>query len=271
MNLPETLGRKCRSVGYGWLFTVDVDLQLNLLNPLTRHQINLPSYMELRTGVQLHEKRNAYIDKVIASTDPWNSQAQHYNQDCVIMTISGIASGLLAFARPGDEAWTLYVCDIDGEQHPNGTPIARVPKWVRMKCGDRRKYIVESCGELFFIQRYFYDRDEEPFKTKYFYVLKLKEAKKKKGPYKYKLVKVKTLGNRAIFIGDNASFSFLASSINGCKANHIYFTDDTPMVYLHDEDLAGSDMGVYNFKKGTIERHYETESLSHFCTSLWVI
>ncbi|KAA8522322.1 hypothetical protein F0562_013317 [Nyssa sinensis] len=41
-----------------------------------------------------------------------------------------------------------------------------------------------------------------------------------------KWVKVESLGNRALFLGCNSSFSVEASDITGCKANCIYFTDD---------------------------------------------
>ena len=47
-----------------------------------------------------------------------------------------------------------------------------------------------------------------------------------KSKNEYDWVNVDSLGDQALFAGDNSSMSLSASSFNGCKANCIYFTDD---------------------------------------------
>ena len=64
-----------------------------------------------------------------------------------------------------------------------------------------------------------------------FTVQKLKRCTQAGSKYRYKWVKVHSLGDQALFVGDNSSVSLSASSFNGCKANCIYFTDDHKLNY----------------------------------------
>ena len=59
-----------------------------------------------------------------------------------------------------------------------------------------------------------------------FKVLKLECSTEVKSKNEYDWVNVDSLGDQALFAGDNSSMSLSASSFNGCKANCIYFTDD---------------------------------------------
>ena len=61
------------------------------------------------------------------------------------------------------------------------------------------------------------DEDDDPYVTIGFAVLKLKWCIQEGSKYKFKYVKVRSLGDRALFVGDNSSVSLPASSFNGCK------------------------------------------------------
>lgn len=41
--VPEAKGRRCCGSGYGWIVCMGEDMEINLLNPLTREQLSLPS------------------------------------------------------------------------------------------------------------------------------------------------------------------------------------------------------------------------------------
>ncbi|KAK4721018.1 hypothetical protein R3W88_011251 [Solanum pinnatisectum] len=53
----------------------------------------------------------------------------------------------------------------------------------------------------------------------------------------------------------------------GCKANHIYFTDDCSAAYYSSEKGGGKDMGIYS---DTIEPHYTGESYHRFSPPIWI-
>nr|XP_023882431.1 putative F-box protein At5g55150 [Quercus suber] len=121
------------------------------------------------------------------------------------------------------------------------------------------------------------DEDEEekindnPYVTIGFTILKLECSTKVRSKYKYKWVKVDSLGGQTLFVGDNSSVSLSASSFNGCKANCIYYTDDYVEVFPFTLNGGGYDMGVFSVEDGEYKHHYEGESLSYFSTPLWYI
>ncbi|PHT88088.1 hypothetical protein T459_10194 [Capsicum annuum] len=85
-----------------------------------------------------------------------------------------------------------------------------------------------------------------------------------------KLTETKELGDRALFLGANASISVQASQFPKLKPNHIYYTDDFWESYLGYEEGGGLDMGVYNLANGSFEPHYTGVSLSQVCPPIWV-
>ncbi|KAM7258341.1 hypothetical protein ACFE04_014082 [Oxalis oulophora] len=304
LNLPDTINRRCLSVGFGWLFTIDFDLQINLFHPLTGRKINLPPYSTFKQedhDYQINGLHEILLWKAVASADPWNYKTQEFNQDCVITTTYGIR--LLAFAKLGDKTWTdiktprkpyhdfvyyksqlyaiggfvLYACNFNGHQIPFTNPIARISKDLQF----HRFYLVESAGELLFVCRelggYFHEPDpleepdppEEPegplYVTISFQVYKLSKNVDKD---EFEFVKVETLGNNALFIGEGASFSLSATSMNGCCRDRIYFTDDSFESRCATKNGGGHDMGVYNLINAKVEQHYKGESLSYFSTPM---
>ena len=180
------------------------------------------------------------------------------------------------FACCSDE---LFACRIADNQKVGTTAVAPCPKGTHDVI---KKYIVESSGGLLLVSRmrggrlYSYEDedqeeaiDDDPYVTIGFTVLKLKRCTQAGSKYKYKYVKVHSLGDRALFVGDNSSVSLSASSFNGCKVNCIYFTDDNFEFY--GANGGGYDMGVFSVEDGEYKHHYEGESLSYFSTPLWYI
>ncbi|KAL5567983.1 hypothetical protein UlMin_024558 [Ulmus minor] len=107
------------------------------------------------------------------------------------------------------------------------------------------RYLVKSYGELLMVERYWDDLGDR-FTTK-FRVFKLSLDR-------LKWIEIKSLGDVALFLGDNYSLSITASNFDGCESNCIYFT--------HDEDGGGygprgpCDLGVYNVETGRFVWNY---------------
>ncbi|KAF3664903.1 putative serine/threonine-protein kinase ATM-like [Capsicum annuum] len=80
-----------------------------------------------------------------------------------------------------------------------------------------------------------------------------------------KLTETEELGDRALFLGANASISIQASQFPSLKPNHIYYTDDFWESYLGYEEGGSLDMGVYNLANGSFEPHYIGVSRSQVC------
>ncbi|XP_059302424.1 putative F-box protein At1g65770 [Lycium ferocissimum] len=171
----------------------------------------------------------------------------------------------------------MLVCDFTGGDPTEAQKVAQLP---RHQVGDEQ-YIVESLGSLFVVARHGClvksripltpddevcddEVDEKlTFETRYFRVYKVDLAAGK-------LTETKELGDRAIFLGANASLSVQASQFPGVKPNHIYFTDDNYVMYCSYLEGGSLDMGVFNIADDTIVPHYEGVSLSRYTPPTWV-
>ena len=86
---------------------------------------------------------------------------------------------------------------------------------------------------------------------------------------------MKSLGDEALFVGDNQSMSILASNFPGCQPNSIYFTDDSIDVFAIKNTYRPKgpfDMGIYCLENGTFQKHY-TPKYKHryLAPPLWVV
>lgn len=70
-----------------------------------------------------------------------------------------------------------------------------------------------------------------------------------------KCVEKTSLGNNALFLGDNASVSVDASTFSGIKANGIYYTNNF-------KRGGGKYTGIYDMEDGSWRPCYEVESPS---------
>lgn len=117
--------------------------------------------------------------------------------------------------------------------------------------------------------------------TKGFTVLKLEKNKNNAGEeedeakyeYPFCWIEVKSLGDRALFLGRNPSVSLSASEFEGLfKPNCIYFTDDNEEQYYTEPGGGGGlDMGIFNMENSTIEPHFTGESRSPISPPFWCL
>ncbi|XP_019239766.1 PREDICTED: probable F-box protein At1g44080 [Nicotiana attenuata] len=251
---------------------------MNLLNPFSRTQIELPSekefwvfhgYVELCKGEFWH-----YMDKAVLSANPLVASdyvlVVSYYTDC---------DYLLAFWRPGDLNWTkidfakgwvyyiaamiyynekfycvtwcgqVWVFDIAGAAIPQPivTPQMLFPlkndMFSQYLC--QQFYLVEVSNSLLFVARVSHGIGGQTFKIKV-YELDI---------IKGELKEINSLGDSAIFLGLSGASSIESSKFTGVKRNHIYFTDDWWGI-KNKEGGNGRDMGAYNLEDGKIESFY---------------
>ncbi|KAF8412286.1 hypothetical protein HHK36_000247 [Tetracentron sinense] len=281
-RLPEVRGKRCWG-SQGWLITFSIDLNISLLNPFTRLQIQLPPHRTFKYHFDIYEDveeynytpaeiQELYIYKAIVSSSPSSTT------DYVVMVIHG-PKIQLAFARPGDEAWTtieetrptryydviyykekfyavnshgvVVVCDVQG---PNPTELRIIAK---MPDFDTKIYLVESAGALLVVSRYVDINIVNGvfiYQTTKFRVFK-PDLSKSNGEW----LQLKNLGDRALFLGQSTSMSIVASDFPKCKANCIYFTDDNEEPYLCNPEGGGKDMGIFDLEDGSFKSHYTGE------------
>ncbi|CAA3011108.1 Hypothetical predicted protein [Olea europaea subsp. europaea] len=184
LQLPEVRGRKCTGAHYGWLWTIGIDLQINLLHPFSRQQICLPPMLTFPDQYEYNEKFkpqevwDGFVSKIVMSSNPLKEKSLHdYNEDSTMVAIYG-EFAILAFTKLGDIVWTnisvqscayqdiifyngkfyaigihgvVVVCDFDDANGPKATVIAPAP----IETNDTyQKYLVKSSGHLILVARF---------------------------------------------------------------------------------------------------------------------
>ncbi|KAK4592012.1 hypothetical protein RGQ29_016475 [Quercus rubra] len=305
-KLPELVGKKCIGTSFGWLVSVGTDFQVNLFHPLSKHLLITHEYdcdciimVIYGNGRSLAFTRpgyKAWIDIPSHSgsiSDIAFYKGKFYAVNChgeafVCHTDDDIPFIESIAPRPPatQEIIQMYIVESSGD-------LFVVSRFRGDDIEDENVHESEGEGEG-------EDEDEEEkindnaYVTIGFTILKLECSTKVRSKYKYKWVKarlhghaifgvvsvsdtcrtperVDSLGDQALFVGDNSSVSLFASSFNGCKANCIYYTDDYVEVFPFTLNGGGYDMGVFSVEDGEYKHHYEGESLSYFSTPLWYI
>ncbi|WMV21435.1 hypothetical protein MTR67_014820 [Solanum verrucosum] len=244
-RIPKASRKLCME-SLGWLITVGEDEgEVSLLHPFSGVQIELPhqnstaDYSGRRTGNQC-----TFFKKAVLSASP------SHTSDYILMVIDGV-----------DCLGHIIVYDVAGPQYPRSHMVAQIPFHHRGFVGEL--YILESLGSLFVVSRkgvhlrYFRDGTTD------FRVFQVDLASGKG-------TETRELGDRAFFVGYNASISVQASQFPGIKPNHIYFTDHYFGSYQTFEEGGGLDMGVFNLVDGSIQLHYNGVSLSRISPPTWV-
>ncbi|KAF8412279.1 hypothetical protein HHK36_000240 [Tetracentron sinense] len=251
--LPEARGKRCWG-SQGWLITFSIDFNISLLNPFTRLQIQLPPHHTFKYhydtpeegeewGYTPAEMQELYIHKAIVSSSPSSTS------DYVVMVIHG-PKIQLAFARPGDEAWTTIEKTRPGSYFD---VIYYKEKFYAVNSvGDVVVYDVQG-PKSYRAANHCKDKVNEvyDYQTTKFRVFK-PDLSKSNGEW----VELKNLGDRALFLGQSTSMSIVASDFPKCKANCIYFTDDNEEPYICNPEGGGKDMGIFNLEDGRFESHY---------------
>ncbi|KAL5720239.1 SWR1-complex protein 3 [Ranunculus cassubicifolius] len=266
----STQGKRCWGSPFGWVLTIGLDLNIHLFNPLTQYQLSLPSQPTFHhqfPSLGPQHFRRVFVQKMVLSSNPFLSSSS-----AVVVAIYG-SIGYLAFARPGDEAWTpihcdrnnyrdaiffdgqiyavsnggyLMVCENTNSPFPHTIEVASPPPGA----DDSEKfYLVEMSGDLYMIERpYEVMNGDGPmrklqFCSADFLVYKLDFSTKT-------WIMLEDFGDYAMFLGNNTSFAISTSNFPEFKRNHIYFTDDHIEIFMN----SFCDMGVYDYgEEDTVE------------------
>lgn len=291
LYLPECRDKRCFGSPFGWLLTVGLDHSVQLLNPFTRRQISLPSLPPFQYAYG-HPKKPTDVFRMLVSQFALSSSTLCSRNSCVVMVMY-YDHRRVALASSGDEAWTeveivgdayddaiffkgrlfviscmgkLSICEIN-TPHPRPVDFMPQPERdVQSKLGEKYN-LVEMGGDLHLVVRMFDDDHDAPvgiihFVAKLFKVFKLDFDSKK-------WIELVDLGDHALFVGTNTSFSISTSNYTNLKRNSIYFTDDDDEGYTIG-DGGGQDMGIFDFEKKTIEQFYMGyDVISSFCPPLF--
>uniref|UniRef100_A0A7N0RBU0 F-box domain-containing protein n=1 Tax=Kalanchoe fedtschenkoi TaxID=63787 RepID=A0A7N0RBU0_KALFE len=280
--------KRCCGSSHGWLFILDEYPTITLLNALTADRLHLPPLstfsnvvsldfsnvgreytLRNKAGVlytsSLWRMRDMFIKKIVLSGSPVN------NRDFAAMAILNQSSEL-GYCKNGDKSWSIVdgvegcedvvfsnglfyavnktgcvmSCDVSGPW-----PKVCVIDTARIDGGDMH-YLVGVEEGLLFVSRYLdmvyeedFDQPDVMYKTIGFTVFRMDLCS---GLWE----KMTSLGDRALFLGENSSLCLVAYDYVGCKGNCIYFTDDYSASNC-DGYWGDFDLGVYNLVDDSIE------------------
>ncbi|KAF3338326.1 F-box protein [Carex littledalei] len=215
----------------GWLVTLDPQLQLHLIKPLTGAHVLLPS-----KGIEKEQPK-----KVILWHNPNNTN--ELRAFCLTQ------QGRLASARLGDESWTwmnnyngkytdiivyqeklyavsLYVLCYWNLQSSSteGTVITGYLTWGT-------KHLLEWNSELIMLTMNNYERTSLEIQAPK--LVRLYKAHL--GDYSYSLNSVSSLDDDALFFGANCSYAVSSSGRDDIQGNFIYFTNQMSRCF-HDSE-----------------------------------
>lgn len=286
IELPELRERRCWGSPLGWLVTLGLDLNINLVNPLTRVQIALPPQWTFPLHHQYpmvldpEDLRHVSIRKAVISSSPNSS-------DCVVVVIYSEFSRL-GFARPGDRAWTPIECTECTEEVAffNGNMFALTEKGHLFLCDlfctppSKSDYVVQPPLDDYAEVRYLVDLDgalhmisrfRDPANADYesYYCLTIDFVCYKLEVGTGKWIELSSLGSWCVFVGRNSSFALRASDYPQLRPNCIYFTDD----YREGYDASGGcDIGIFDYEDESVYPFPVSQDLlSSICPPLWVV
>ncbi|KAF7150388.1 hypothetical protein RHSIM_Rhsim02G0249600 [Rhododendron simsii] len=301
-DVPEAKGKRCVET-LGWFVTMSEQGEMSLIHPMSRVKIDLPHHNTFKYAYEDGEedKRN-YLQKAVLSSCPSSTD------DYVLVVICGAISWL-SFWRPGDKLWTtietrngvyydvtyfkgqfygvnplgkVFRCGVGGPDPTLAWLVGAIPSKT---LGGKRTYLVELSGRLLLVVRdgcdldflpgYVDDDDDTDSIIK-------DESTVKYGATEFQVFEVDinsnwtwaqitSLGDYALFLGDNASMALDVSKFVGVKPNCIYYTDDNWEAYHCLKRGGGKDMGIYNLEDRTQMPHYNgKECLSRVSPPIWV-
>ena len=121
-----------------------------------------------------------------------------------------------------------------------------------------------------------FDENVNLYVTIGFTIKRLKRCTQQGSKFKYKWMKVDSLGDQALFVGDSSSLSLTASSLSGIKPSCIYFTtrfdsiDDLPLFHC-THNGGGFDMACLAWKVPQLSHFTSANSFRSFVPHLGYI
>ncbi|KAF7150044.1 hypothetical protein RHSIM_Rhsim02G0249400 [Rhododendron simsii] len=207
--------------------------EMSLIHPMSRVKIDLPHQNTFKYADDGGEEdKRVYQQKAVlsscpSSTDEYVHMGQFY----------GVNSS-------GD----VFRCGVGG---PDLTMARRVGAIPSKTLGGT--YLVELLGRLPVVVRDGYDLNSLPE----FQVFEVDINSN------WTWAQITTLGDYALFLGENASIAADVSKFVGVKPNCTYCSDDNWEAYNHLKHRGGKDMGIYNLEDRTRMPHYNSkESLN---------
>ncbi|KAM0932984.1 putative F-box-like domain superfamily protein [Dioscorea sansibarensis] len=259
IEIPELHGRHCVGFSHGWLITINSILDINLLNPFSKAQVNLP-LLPFYWSVNCTD---IIIYKAVISSDP--SKSFNYAVAAIFN-----CNYNLGFWKPGDREWTMInskfmlediiwyngafyvvgknsqVCRVEFDMNNELKEIATQDKNNLHK---KKMYMVDFMGDLLLIYRMTYPigynviNTTEFHRTKCFMLFKLVSEENQ-------FVELENINDHVLFLGSNYAMLIPTTTMEDkIKSNMIYFCDDN----IYENRVGGySDSGSYNIRDGSI-------------------
>ena len=283
------LHNKRFSGSQGWLVVANKDYTVTLHRPCfiskedhisdANTSIHLPQlfpevFQDLEEDPQEEEVEEDFtygydyhVFKTLITADPLKNP-----NDCIIVVKYGTFYELACMRYGKDTTWTkirgergcgfedvvhyknqLYAMDFKSRLWSfdpcNGTLKWLVP--ARPYDDSYKRYLVESCEELLVVERLIdFSEDARERLTRMFRVCKLDFGSAK-------WIEIESLGDVALFVGDNSAISVVASNFNRCQSNCIYFTHDE--IGHRCRTNVSCDLGVYNLESKSCKFHYNLD------------
>ncbi|XP_074287120.1 putative F-box protein At2g16290 [Silene latifolia] len=304
LRLPETFRTRCWGSAYGWVAMIDTGFNCQLFNPLTKAHISFPSLKNIVIAPQTYEDEDdeeyicwlltGSIVRVIVL-----KVSQNGHDEFAIMVLYKDWEAAV-FARHGDQSWTpvlvrdsprhasmvdvvamnghVFVLYEDGqiefwnveEFHHLGlvkprkySPNTSVVYASFKETGAETIYLVQSGSDLLMVLRckidLRYKVDDYAYRNNFFEVYRL-------NPKEKNWEEIEDLGDRALFVGGNASMCVSVTHATNLQPGCIYFTDDDYDCWEMQCKPSGRNMGVYDLKNEQVWQFYEGDDThSNFC------
>lgn len=148
----------------------------------------------------------------------------------------------------------IFVCDFTGHVPNNLIVVARMS--ISLLMSSSMLYLVESGGALVVVTR---------SRANKFQVFEVDLTTNT-------WTEVKDLGNRALYLGLNSSFSIEILDSSICERNCIYFTDcsQVEIQFTDKWKVNGKNMRIYDIRDDSIVPHFMGKSSSRIALPMWV-
>ncbi|KAJ1407824.1 hypothetical protein SESBI_24013 [Sesbania bispinosa] len=276
-QLRVQYNRRCCGSSHGWLATVNRHSVITLRNPFKNvAHIRLPP---MNCGYYNPRRIENNVHKVILSTNPMTSQEFWTNicDDYVGFTDATFYKGLVyAVGRWNNIVSFNLIYSNDSSGYEQIIPNVVSPPKIEENNYAERAYLVKSLeGDLWLVRRFINRYDAyigiRTTGTKRFEVYKL-ELDAQNGKL-LQMLKLESLGDNVLFLGDNESISLPASCFSNClQSDSIYFSDDFNDDEPKPYPFGPFDWGIYNVKNGSFSQHCPYKSsFRRMPPPLWVL